>query len=828
MSILAALRSELGDVGYRPEAIVSDYVFSDVFASQPIDRSAAIAAFTQTPPSYRNAALGVVRLEGRAAEEVVDEYRALGAPLLLLLSGSEVSVWQVRSDRRPVVVARGDVAQVSSLFQQYRGSWNPQAIQRAKAVGLVERSYQLEFVDVGLLPAVEGQVHARLDRLVSQIVADLLRLHIPERPLFRTVFRLLAAKVLLDRKHAISRRWNPDDTESVLRAIADYYSLGNLPDDVSRTHKNAFSSAWRRLRSAINCSNISADDLAFVYENTLITEETREHFGTHSTPRSVADFVVARLGLWNRPLDEVRVYEPFAGAGVFLVAALRHLRELLPTNLDARQRHRLLIDRLEGDELDAFAREVAVLSLILADYPNANGWRVRELDLMQSNTLLKRARTANVILCNPPFEAFTPAERTRYPEMVERSTMKAAAVLSAVLEAAPEALGFVLPRAILDERRFLTERVRLERSFSEIDLVSLPEHVFAHSGVETALVVARAPRVSSTRRGTMLKCTTVTSQDRDMFLATGWLPQEPRARTQPYPPSEPGRLWVTELEELWHYLADYPRLGSVVSIHRGLEWTIHQNEATSPGQRLGYQKGLASADSVQQFVVARPTWLDTRDDDLRRAQDLPWNRPKLILNAVRLGRGEWRLAGAVDTSGLVFSQQLFGCWPIQDVDLLSVAAVLNGPLANAFVTEHSPGKSFRVSALSTIPIPPVLAPRIRALVVRYIEAVSSEPFELGSARRSDAALRLNEIDAEVLRAYDVPPRLEKRLLERFRGEKRPVVHTWEHWLPPDFDLAVPLHEFLSGQFSKATGNWVISTFKPLPSDEADLLREYMD
>jgi hypothetical protein len=45
------------------------------------------------------------------------------------------------------------------------------------------------------------------------------------------------------------------------------------------------------------------------------------------------------------------------------------------------KRHEFLVKRISGDEIDAFACEVATLSLILADYPNANGWKVSERDL---------------------------------------------------------------------------------------------------------------------------------------------------------------------------------------------------------------------------------------------------------------------------------------------------------------------------------------------------------------------------------------------------------------------------------------------------------------
>ena len=44
------------------------------------------------------------------------------------------------------------------------------AIHRAKSIGAVDQSYQLDFVDLGLLSAVEGEIHAKLDRLLVEML----------------------------------------------------------------------------------------------------------------------------------------------------------------------------------------------------------------------------------------------------------------------------------------------------------------------------------------------------------------------------------------------------------------------------------------------------------------------------------------------------------------------------------------------------------------------------------------------------------------------------------------------------------------------------------
>ena len=119
----------------------------------------ALATFTHTPPSYRSAALGVVTEDRRDPYVVVDEHRALGAPILFVVAQNEVSVWQVRTATPPRLIDRLPLAELPALFERNRDVWQPDAIHRAKSIGAVELNYQLDFVDVGLLPAIEGEIH---------------------------------------------------------------------------------------------------------------------------------------------------------------------------------------------------------------------------------------------------------------------------------------------------------------------------------------------------------------------------------------------------------------------------------------------------------------------------------------------------------------------------------------------------------------------------------------------------------------------------------------------------------------------------------------------
>ena len=65
------------------------------------------------------------------------------------------------------------------------------------------------------------------------------------------------------------------------------------------------------------------------------------------------------------------------------------------------------------------------------------------------------------------------------------------------------------------------------------------------------------------------------------------------------------------------------------------------------------------------------------------------------------------------------------------------------------------------------------------------------------------------IDAEVMRLYDLPPRLERQVLDLFTGWERPGVDfKFDRYFPEDFSACIPLHEYLSEEFQRSTVDFV--------------------
>ena len=813
--------------GYRQEAVLLDYEFADVLAPGSTTRTVPLAAFAQTPPSYRSSALAVVEAESENLQDVVRDHRALCAPVLFVIEGEQVSAWQVRGDQPATMLERTHIDQVPALFEKNRKQWEPDAIHRAKSIGAINPTYQLDFVDIGLLPAVEGETHVKLERMLHEMLIAFQgtpREGVDPKLVFPLAFRLLAVKVLRDRGHAAAQEWDTSNGPELLRAIEEFYGLSAVLDDSAIQASDLVASAWDRLSSGISFANISSEDLALVYENALVTPETRKHFGTHTTPRQLAEYAVARLELSRFPPGKLFVYEPFAGAAPFLVSALRHLREQLPRDWSDRQRHEFLVQHIAGDEFDRFACEVAALSLILADYPNHNGWRIEERDLFREKELDSRLENRNVIVCNPPFQDFDAEERERYP-ITRREFSKPLAVLNAALDQHPLALAFVLPRSFILADKFAKARKRIEQLYTDIELVSLPDNLFGVSQVESALLVAQEPRTNGTQE-TALRSTEISGRDSAEFLKSGKITAQ-RSIVRPMPDSPSGNLWIPTLAHVWEHMSDFPHLGDIISVHRGIEWQSGQQGRWSETERPGYRRGLHSARHLRQFIPNDPVWLDCREQNLRgNAIRRSWDQPKLIVNAARLSRQAWRIAASVETTGLVCSQQFVGLWPkerLSSMQLLTVAAILNGPIANAFLTDHARGERFRIATLKKIPVPQRLPVLAGELVGEYLSLVRERDISGRNAQK--AADLLTQIDAAILDAYDLPLRIERQLLNYFGDERRPVAHEWPHWAENALVPGLTLGEHIT-RGMESQGGWFHKVFTPLPNDEADALREY--
>jgi hypothetical protein len=104
--------------------------------------------------------------------------------------------------------------------------------------------------------------------------------------------------------------------------------------------------------------------------------------------------------------------------------------------------------------------------------------------------------------------------------------------------------------------------------------------------------------------------------------------------------------------------------------------------------------------------------------------------------------------------------------------------------------------------------------RVTNVVKKYMEAACKPKtlLEQEGASKTEILWLLREMDAEILRLYDLPAHAERWMLDQFKGEPRPGIPVpFTEYYPDDFKADVPLYVFLSKTFQKTlrgkTSEW---------------------
>src|ERR1043165_7603142 len=120
------------------------------------------------------------------------------------------------------------------------------------------------------------------------------------------------------------------------------------------------------------------------------------------------------------------------------------------------------------------------------------------------------------------------------------------------------------------------------------------------------------------------------------------------------------------------------------------------------------------------------------------------------------------MAAFPDSKGVTCYQTYIGVWPKTDgLDEWLLSAILNSPVANAFVATREGKTDITLETLKDIPVPRFTdsqRDRLRELIAEYRRSISSLPMEANISVNPTRLLM--EIDALVLDGYHMPPRIE--------------------------------------------------------------------
>jgi hypothetical protein len=300
------------------------------------------------------------------------------------------------------------------------------------------------------------------------------------------------------------------------------------------------------------------------------------------------------------------------------------------------------------------------------------------------------------------------------------------------------------------------------------------------------------------------------------------------------------RLTHPDLGKVWHHLRHARRLKDAGVVHRGIEWIEH---LTEDGKETGWRDILVQPQEFKNskrgipprakpfYAFEKPptAYLDVSAEHRRgNAHEYDWEADKVILNAKTKSRGPWRIAAFADTEGLVCYQTFTAVWPSERDDLLLLTAVLNGPIANAYVTAHEGKTDITNETIEEIPLPSASSElradieRLYGLYLQSVEKASEEFFSNQSKKEATEILR--SLDAALLTGYDLPPRLERMLLDYFGDSKRTTRFPFRRYFPASFKPCFSLQEYISAEFQLGTAGEFRRNAEPPPPGAIEALR----
>lgn len=799
--------SGLRAIGYRPGLIQTDYEFVDLFAHKDSTSSIDFAAFGQTPFDYRSACIGIRMVPTPVSDpSEIWDLRSLGAPHLVVVSPATTQHWVIR-ERDAVRTDTYPTTELERRIAAKAKEWNPSVILRAKSGFAHPDPEQIDLIDVGLLPALEAEAGQKIDRMVSRVLhavekaSERESVQFDARVVFNVLFRFLAAKLLRDRDLGTDPEIDFSNPTETLRAVDNHYHRRhrNPPNKLSNQVLQVIAS---EIAHSFSFRNISVDTLTYVYENTFVSPASRKALGIHSTPSYVADYVLSQIPIEELPRDQWRFLDPTCGHGIFLIAAMRRMRHLLPADWGSQRRHQFFVEHLRGVDIEPFSIEVARLCLMLADFPEPNGWELKCSDVFAKNVLETAVKETRILVGNPPFEILNKKgpQKPAPAELLERALP---------LVQPGGFLGIVLPKSFQDGNDYIKQRAMLLKQYDLISLTSLPDRIFIHSDAETVVLVAK--RKTSDAENISVAYREVKDKDRIGFETrqkVSWsdtVPQQYFAE-----PNFP--LVVPALRTLWEHLKENRPLSDIADIRKGVEYdttSIDQKydnaifDVRKPGTKPGVHK---STEGFTQFVLFKQQYF-SMDSKLQRreAWSYPWDQPKAIAPAARLSRGPWRIAAIVDRKGLLASRLHYAFWSKEpDLPVEVIAAILNSPMGAAYAYAHGTQKTVTKRTYETIPIPELselkkASAQLQSLVSQYTQSLHDIP-------RNDLLSHrlLMAIDALILRLYRLPPRLERQLLDMFWGAPRRVPFEFSGYVPPTDQSWIPLWMRLTPEYEQSS------------------------
>lgn len=655
--------------------------------------------------------------------------------------------------------------------------------------------------------------------------------------LSRVAIALLAARILEDKDFFGPRNQSTDARQILHEAehAANGFFTEAIGVDLARLGQRlAPSMVEEMLRCLIahltgpaSFSLVTAEMLGYLYEKALVAERRRggelELNGIHYTPRSLAQHVLDRI-----PLEELRpsqrcVLDVACGSGSFLLSATQRLREAFDAREPDAEDNLLdhLRNRVIGNDTDRIAVLVARLAYLLEHWirpgesvgvPEPNRWWFKDALTLTRDDFGPAQPT--VIVGNPPFSAIPGGEQLASQFLLRMLTLLAPGGF----------LGIVMPGAFLKMRRQKAGPARktLLDSCELLEVWELPlRAVGLRARQETCVTIARRRGERTCGQGAALFKATYSSQtsavaDLREHLRSSWtfaasgLPGRP---DRSWSEDTTCRIIASPIDSVWRRM-DLDRTLSRLSVGgTGIDAPFNSS-SFSARPRRGFVPYLHTQKRLSPYFLTEFDWKNDPDaehnyvdpDTCRWPKRRLWplyRAPKVLVRSRTNRNSAMQLAAAYDDSG-VFPEHDFRCVALRRVSrenpdwangvlakdseralLFWLTAVLNSPIAHAWVATCSPPRGLLEIVLNSLPLPVEYDPEIAKLVARTSKVARPKEGEtpLWDARiaadSSEYMALAAEINDRVISSYGLNRRDHEAIKKFLRGMTEPWVEAEE-------------------------------------------------
>ena len=510
----------------------------------------------------------------------------------------------------------------------------------------------------------------------------------------------------------------------------------------------------------------------------------RELNGIHYIPLSLARNVLRRIPVEELPPARRYALDFAYGSGTFLLAATERLRSVFDAN-EADSESELL-DHLRshviGNDRDSVAILVANLTYLLEHVIQTRDVKgvpvpdIRDKDALDLTHEIFRDRSPSIIVGNPPFGRATDGD-----QLANKFLLKALELL------VPGGfLGMVMPGAFLKGMQLGGVTKTRRRLLRECELLEVWEMPVGTVGLsarqETCVIIARkVDREQGRHAPTLFQVTSSSNHEairaqRDhlrstwTFMATG-LPGRPLTS---WAEDTTARIIASPLDHVWANIRAQLTLGHLCEQTEGIKAT-RATTSFSGEEQEGFSPYLRFQSWLHPYFLEESDWRrESRDpDEIRynyvkpetadRSRKDSWSifkNPKILISCIKNRNSYSQLKAAYDENG-VFPEHSFKCFALRDefsalpglqgetdhsrfrrAVHLWLVAILNSPVAHAWVATCSSPRSTAVIVFNELPLPRSFDPRI----VQMMEVIRRTP--RGTSIFQDTVNNINEMTSD--------------------------------------------------------------------------------